>query len=226
MNHLQAFGTPAWIEQAWLARYLDGLMTADEQTAFETHALGRPELLEAIAADTALRDALDAWSEKAGDAATIVPTPTPTPTPTPRVAVGRPTTRRVASWMAVAAAVAMALVTGRQLAPGASEPEMAFAPQRIVYDSYRGGRGDPVVTQGTGGASFYIADIAVPLHARASAIRAIDGDRVHDVPAPDTSSDGFITLALPEAWRGRLVLDIDLVDDETGKPATPIRIDL
>ncbi len=50
----------AWLEQAWLARYLDRQLDGAETEWFEAYALDKPELLTMIDADTRLRDALAA----------------------------------------------------------------------------------------------------------------------------------------------------------------------
>ena len=49
-----------WLEQAWLMRYLDRQLGADEQAWFEGYLLDKPELLDQVEADTALRDAVAA----------------------------------------------------------------------------------------------------------------------------------------------------------------------
>jgi hypothetical protein len=48
----------AWLEQAWLTRYLDRQLASDETTWFEAYVLDKPELLVMIDADTRFRDAL------------------------------------------------------------------------------------------------------------------------------------------------------------------------
>ncbi len=48
----------AWLEQAWLTRYLDRQLADEETTWFETYMLDKPELLTTIEADADLRDAL------------------------------------------------------------------------------------------------------------------------------------------------------------------------
>jgi hypothetical protein len=48
----------AWLEQAWMVRYLDRQLAGEEATWFEAYALDKPELLAMIEADTRLRDAL------------------------------------------------------------------------------------------------------------------------------------------------------------------------
>jgi hypothetical protein len=48
----------AWLEQAWLARYLDRQLASEETTWFEAYVLDKPELLAMIDADTRFRDAL------------------------------------------------------------------------------------------------------------------------------------------------------------------------
>jgi anti-sigma factor RsiW len=48
----------AWMETAWLVRYLDRELSDDEAVAFEAYVLDKPELLAQIEADTNLRDTL------------------------------------------------------------------------------------------------------------------------------------------------------------------------
>lgn len=55
----------AWLETAWLERYLDRQLSAEEVAWFETYAIDKPDLLEKIDADSDLRDAMH--SEKAVD---------------------------------------------------------------------------------------------------------------------------------------------------------------
>lgn len=50
----------AWLEQAWLIRYLDRQLAGEEAQWFEAYAMERRELLATIEADTRLRDALAA----------------------------------------------------------------------------------------------------------------------------------------------------------------------
>jgi hypothetical protein len=50
----------AWLEQAWLIRYLDRQLAGEEADWFEAYALDKPELLAMIEVDTRLRDALAA----------------------------------------------------------------------------------------------------------------------------------------------------------------------
>jgi hypothetical protein len=50
----------AWLEQAWLSRYLDRQLESDEAIWFEAYVLDKPELLAMIDADTRFRDALAA----------------------------------------------------------------------------------------------------------------------------------------------------------------------
>src|ERR1700752_252565 len=49
-----------WLERIWLARYLERKLSAEEAAWFEAYALDKEPLLEAIEADTTLRDALAA----------------------------------------------------------------------------------------------------------------------------------------------------------------------
>lgn len=50
----------AWLEQAWLVRYLDRRLASEEANWFEAYVLDKPELLAMIEADTRLREALAA----------------------------------------------------------------------------------------------------------------------------------------------------------------------
>jgi hypothetical protein len=49
---------PEWLEDAWLGRYLDRLLTEEETHWFEQYVLDKHRLLSLIDADTRLRKAL------------------------------------------------------------------------------------------------------------------------------------------------------------------------
>lgn len=49
-----------WLEQTWLACYLDRQLTKDEAAWFEAYVMNKPELLAAIDVDSTLRDSLAA----------------------------------------------------------------------------------------------------------------------------------------------------------------------
>jgi hypothetical protein len=58
----------SWLEAAWLQRYLERRLDAEETAWFEAYAMDKPELIDRIEADSDLRDGLALSSGNAGDA--------------------------------------------------------------------------------------------------------------------------------------------------------------
>ena len=50
----------AWLERAWLERYLDRHLSAEEEASFEAYILDKPDLLVEVESDLNLRDAVAA----------------------------------------------------------------------------------------------------------------------------------------------------------------------
>lgn len=218
-----------WLEQAWLQRYLDRELSADEQAWFETYLLSRPQLLDALEVDNALRAVLVA---QASGPIRAEASPPPAAAAAPEARTERPlppSGQRFGGLLALAAS----FVGGLGLAwllPQApqphSDPQAAIeAPSRVVFDLMRGGPvelredvGDPL-------ARLMVVDIALPLGSRIASARAELGPRRVELPAAPISGEGFATYTLPRSWRGRAQLHFQLqTESGAALPAVDIAL--
>lgn len=164
----------AWMENAWLVRYLDRQLSDDEVAAFEAYALDKPELLALIEADTNLRDALsEAALNTPGDVAdqhvatdaqahiTDVLQPSPARLP---IAHG---VRSM--WTSMAASLLLGLGMGwigeRAWSPDHSQALIAN-PTRIIYDTLRGEASLPRIEHADSKSDYVLVEIAVPPEAK------------------------------------------------------------
>ncbi len=163
----------AWMENAWLGRYLDRELADDEVAAFEAYVLDKPELLALIEADTHLRDALNdaalntpgevMGKHAASDAQAHVTDAQQAP-PSMLSAHGmRP------AWLSIAASLLLGLGVGWIGARGWS-PEHSQAlianPTRIIYDTLRGEASLPRIEHADSKSDYVLVEIAVPPEAR------------------------------------------------------------
>ena len=58
---------PAWLERAWMDRYLDRELDDGERDWFEAYMLDRPQLIEELEADEAVRAAVPSLPSEAAD---------------------------------------------------------------------------------------------------------------------------------------------------------------
>lgn len=190
---------PDWLEQAWLQRYLDRELSPPEIEWFETYAIDKPALIDAIEADNTLRDALHAWyAQEQRAAATRPPASIGQAPATPTTTRHRRMSPRWLRPLAAAASLAVAAVFGAGASRWlASDDGMTAAipavssPRRVVFDSLRGTNGDaPQVEPARVGADPLLIDIAVPAQAEAVAAHFADGTVLPLV----VSDDGFVSL--------------------------------
>jgi hypothetical protein len=188
----------AWLEDAWLGRYLDRLLSDDEMAWFEQYVLDKPRLLALIEADTQLRRALAA----AGSTAAITAVQ-PTDAPDERDGAGdagrsgfRP--QRVAlarrqgalRWVALAATLVAGVGIGR-LAMRYEPPPVIANPTHVVFDTMRGAATAPRIERGTPGSEYLVIEVAVPAGAGNVALQ-LDGGSVPLAPG----ADGFVRFLL------------------------------
>jgi anti-sigma factor RsiW len=198
----------AWLERAWLARYLDRELSEDETARFEAYVLDKPELLAQIDADTALRDTLAAVAQAADapgtqDAESGDPSEQPAVAPDPGPAASgpsvlRPQPRRgLPSWLALAASLLVGLGVGALLrgAPGEGAGSVRVSPARVVFDTMRGAAQQPRWEDGGPGASDVIVDIAVAPDAQTIVLKLSDGKELNLA----ASGEGFATFVAP--WK-------------------------
>jgi hypothetical protein len=198
-----------WLEQAWLDRYLDRQLGEPERAWFEAYALDQPHLLEAIEADTALRDLV---TQEMVESLTV------STAPISEIAA-RPTSIRARrEWWPLAACFVAGITLSwfGQGWLGSDSPEFPVVnPPRIVFDTWRGGEVGRHEEPGDPASPIVIVDIPIPPGAQIGALRFESGARVVALPVPKISADGFATLAVPSAWRGqgRLLVEVSSLDD-------------
>lgn len=222
-----------WLEQAWLQRYLDRELKADEQAWFEAYLLDKPHLLDAVDADNALRAvviaAADPQWQPALDQAEPVSAARAAAATVATIEPHRQARRSRIPLLAMAASFVGGLGLASLLIPGPAapiidEPE-AEAPARLVFDLLRGGRVELREDQGDPRARLMVVDIALPLGSRIAGAHAELGERRVELPAARISGEGFATYTLPRSWRGRAQLHFDL-QREGGDALPPVQVEL
>lgn len=189
----------AWQEEAWLVRYLDRQLPADEAAWFEAYALDKPALLDLIEADTYLRDALAAdktirsdggaakdangfdGSSGTGRLCSLI-----------RYLVPRPANEM--QWRGLAATLMFGLGIGwltAQVIPSLPRTEavLVASPTRIVYDPVRGKQSQPRVEYPESNSNYVFVEASVPPSALNVVVRA--GGAMEHLPA---SSEGFVSF--------------------------------
>jgi hypothetical protein len=194
-----------WLEQAWLARYLDGLLEADEAGWFEAYVLDKPKLLAMIDSDTRLRHAMlgsdvDSVRRAAPSAAAnAVERDARRNDDVPNVdeppLAARRAPRQLASaarWLPLAAALVLGIGVGRVAWRDASQPAVIANPMHVVYDTMRGAPAPPRVEQAGADGDYVLIQVAVPPGSTGVHLHRDGGD---DVPlVPDVN--GFANFLL------------------------------
>ena len=227
---------PDWLQQAWLQRYLERRLSAEECAWFEAYVLDKPELLDQVEADNALRavvcaepQSFAAGGEGPGDGA-AASTAAAVVQPLPRDAGPQRRASALGRW-ALAASFVAGIGFGALALQGlvgsdeAAQDESAGAPPRLVYDSLRGSYSGPREDRGDPRARLMIVDIAMPLGSRIVRAEAELGERRVELPPALISGEGFATYTLPRSWRGRGRLHFEL-QDSSGATADPIEVTL
>ena len=183
-------GTPtrmaAWLESAWLARYLERQLDGEELAWFEAYLLDKPELLDMVDADNALWDTLATMPRERGDVE-----------PTPHVQHPRSApARSPRAWMALAASLVLGIGAGwfahRADAPSSSN-EVIANPARVVFDTMRGEPVEPHVERASSNSAWLLVEVAVPADAR-DVVLTVPGKAAQALlPSPD----GFVSFLLP-----------------------------
>ena len=206
----------AWLEQAWMVRYLDHQLASEEANWFEAYALDKPELLAMIEADTRLRDALAADASirhmersvdhggrqggATGDAPSGVSEPTPLAYARDKAevrdqaAVRTAANRRAPAWLAMAATLVLGLGLGfvgtRSLAPDNAAPDLVASPTRIIYDTMRGEPTPPRVEHADSKSAYVLIEVAVPPGAENISLKMGDAPEQKLTASPD----GFVSV--------------------------------
>lgn len=202
----------AWLEQAWLLRYLDRQLDGDETKWFEAYLLDKPDMLASIEADLDLRDALAAEAARATDrsatgtaglASASAPAANdaqPTGAQPTGLDISDSLRRsaqaqrgRPAAWLGLAAALLVGLGSG-WLASGvrapASGPTIVASPTRIIYDTMRGEATPPRVEHADSRSPYVLVEAAVPPGARNITLKMADAPEQALTPSPD----GFVSF--------------------------------
>lgn len=195
----------AWLERAWLERYLERTLDEDEIARFEAYALDKPELLREIDADTAVRDSLAAASPQQLAAGTPAAA-------ADAAASTAPARRSLMPWFAAAASLLLGLALGQLGGDGAASVQAS--PGRVVFDTLRGeglkARWDTVAA---GKDSLLIVDVAVASDAHRITARLPDGRELELRP----SAEGFATFIAPRALLVGKKVQISVIDAQGRK---------
>jgi hypothetical protein len=180
-----------WFEQIWLERYLDGDLEEEEVAWFEAYMLDKPNLLRAVDADTALREAL-----VAADLSVTVGS-------TPDDSASAPATAhlfltRLAPALAASIVFALAGWFGHDHLSGSTDQEVISAPTRVVFDTMRGSSPEPRMERSESRSQWVIVDIAVPPGALNATLMIASEKNIVLISGPD----GFATaLIRRDTWR-------------------------
>jgi len=176
-----------WLETAWLQRYLERQLDADETAWFEAYLVDKPALLDRLERDTDLRDALaHAGHAEAGLHESGLP-----------LAAAPPREQRSARRNAPAFALAASLIAGVGIGwlaqgsiSGPAPPALIASPTRVVYDTERGEPTPPRVEHAGSNSPYVLIEVAVP--PGAEHVRLL----MDDAPAQEltASPDGFASF--------------------------------
>jgi len=180
----------AWLESAWLARYLDRALTDSETIWFETYVLDKPDLLTMIEGDTQLRDALvsrsgsmDADSARTSGANTDL------------LRSMRARMPQARTWTRIAATFVFGLgigLVGVRWRDGFVEIQVIPSPTRITFDTMRGIASAPIVEAAGSASSFVLVEVPVP-PAATDVVLIAHG---RQIPLA-VSRDGFASFLFP-----------------------------
>ena len=186
-----------WLEQAWLACYLDRQLTGEEAAWFEAYVLDKPELLDVIDADTRLRDALAADRPVlASNDVSIAHSAQSSSFPRRRESSSSTAEKKTRpTWLALAACLLLGLGVGtigmRTLAPNHSA-DIVASPTRIIYDTMRGEATPPRIEHAESKSPYVLVEVAVPPGAENITLK-IDGTPDQELtPSPD----GFVSFLM------------------------------
>lgn len=190
---------PAWLEQAWLDRYLARDLDPDETRAFEAYLLTQPALIAQVEDDSDLRAALHQASAAGVDIA---------PDLDPAVEARRARRRGTRRWLtpvALAACVALGAGLGLQLGGDGVSADRAgdgwvANPTRILFDTLRGDQDAPRVIAGDPQSPWILVEIGVPTGAEQITLEIPGGRSLPLSPTPD----GFVGALLQRRQAAQL----------------------
>jgi len=177
-----------WLERVWLERYLERGLSAEETQSFEAYMLDKPELLEAVEADTDLRDGL------VGSAGAVEVAPADSNSAAP-VSGTSPAPRRSSSaWIPMAATLIVGIGLGLLLQRLPEVQDKAGgvipSPTRVVFDTMRGEALEPRIEPGSPGTDAMLIEVGMPPTATNITVRIGEGPELPLVLSPD----GFVSF--------------------------------
>jgi len=177
-----------WLESAWLARYLERELSAEETEWFEAYVLDKPDLIETIEMDSDMREglAMVQSAPREGDGSFRVREPRSARASRTRASRLLPAT--VASLLL---GVAGGWI-GERMLSDRNVPVLIANPTRIVFDTMRGESMAPRIEHGDSDSRFVLVEVAVPE-------QATDVSLVLDGEAPislQPSPEGFVATLL------------------------------
>jgi hypothetical protein len=210
----------SWLEAAWLQRYLERRLDAEETAWFEAYVMDKPVLLERLERDTDLRDGLASASRDAGMEAAAQPTDTDETDAEEDMLPQR--TRRRRSRAIEAFALAASLLVGVGVGWFSRRPPLPddaialiASPTRIVFDAERGAPSAPRIDHAGSQSPWVLVEIAVPPGARQVSVQVENSGQLQLPP----SAEGFVTfLARRDARKAGRVVKLAYVLD--GSPQT------
>lgn len=191
-------------EQQWLQRFLLGELDPAQADAFEAYALDKPHLLDQLEADLQLARGLEGLADR-GE----LPLPLPATAPASR----RP---RAWPWLGMAACLAAGWVGARWQGMAMPEPVRAASPERLVFETVRGGEGERSLAPDGAAAASRLVIVDVVL----SPLASLESARLHsgagDVPlgGARVDRDGVLTLVLERSSLPGTELVLSLRDAE------------
>jgi hypothetical protein len=194
----------AWLEEAWLERYLNRRLTADEANWFEAYVLDKSDMLQALENDTMLRDALAEVAESSKFSRISVSRARQPIAPRRRFRWGR-----LANAASLAVAAVLGGLVGQRLmmttersAPDAQLDALLANPPRVIFETMRGPTSRPSRYEpGESRSPILLVDIPIPTDCQIDHARLLVGDKIHTLPKPAVSPDGYATYAIPRVWR-------------------------
>ncbi|MEO5560398.1 MAG: hypothetical protein ABIO49_10960, partial [Dokdonella sp.] len=206
----------AWLESAWLARYLDRQLSGDEAAWFEAYLLDKPELLGMVEVDNALRDGLAVevvalrsevdsgrQREAGSDVGEVLAANTTSSfehTPKLRSAA----ISRFPARVGVAASLVLGLGIGwmsQHALVSRHEAENLIAnPTRVVFDTMRGTPSAPEIERADSRSPYVLVEVAVPPGAEAVTLDVGGPTRT----ALSPSAEGFVSFLIARVEIGPL----------------------
>jgi hypothetical protein len=188
-----------WLETAWLQRYLERQLDADETAWFEAYLIDKPLLLDRVERDTDLRDALAGQFAVPVAAERLAAAQDDRRHGTVTEAIpalpqrGSPRSRRRLSSLALAASLVGAVGVGwfaqSLLSPPATSTLIA-SPMRVIYDTERGAPTPPRIEHADSTSPYALIEVAVPPGAEQVVLRMPDAPPQSLAP----SSEGFVSF--------------------------------